>query len=169
MCAFMIHGIGTGPQLFNEQADTAWGLISSMIVGNGILLVLSLPLVRLWLYVLRVPPAVLGAAIITLAMIGIYSVNASSFDLVLLGIFALIGVGLKVADYPLAPALLSFILGAKIEVALRQSLVISQGDWTVFLTRPISGTLLGIAAVAIVGSALGAYLKARRQKPAPAG
>lgn len=152
--AFRIHGIAPGPLLFREHPDVAWGLISSMIVGNAILLVFSLPMLRLWLLVLRIPPAVLGAAIVTFSMIGMYSVNNSTFDLMILALFALIGAGLKLADYPLAPALLAFILGDKIEAALRQSLTIAQGDATVFFTRPISAFLLACAAIIFVVSIL---------------
>ena len=162
--AFQIHGLSPGPLLFREHPDVAWGLISSMIVGNAILLALSLPLVRIWLLVLRVPSPVLGAAIVTISMIGMYSVNNSSFDLLTLGVFALVGAGLKIADYPLAPAVLGFILGDKIEAALRQSLTIAQGDVTVFVTRPISAVLLGTAVLVLAGSAA-ALRKPRAPEP----
>jgi putative tricarboxylic transport membrane protein len=148
--AFMIQGISVGPLLFEEHADVAWGLISSMIVGNAILLLLSLPLIRIWISILHVPKNLLAGLIVLFAVIGIYSVNNSANDIYMLVVFTVVGVGLKLADFPLAPAILAFVLGRPIEAALRQSLVISGGDGTVFFTRPISAVLLTIAAIVVL-------------------
>ena len=164
--AFMIQGITVGPLLFVEYPDVVWGLISSMIVGNAILLALSLPLIRIWISILYLPQNLLGAIIVLFSVIGIYSVNNSANDLFMLVVFTLVGVGLKLADYPLAPAILAFVLGRPIEASLRQSLVISQGDATIFLTRPISVVLLSIAMIVILWTA---FTLLRRGGPAGAG
>jgi putative tricarboxylic transport membrane protein len=166
--AFMIQGITVGPLLFVEHPDVVWGLISSMIVGNAILLALSLPLIRIWISILYLPHTMLGAIIVLFSVIGIYSVNNSANDLFMLVVFTLVGVGLKLADYPLAPAILAFVLGRPIELALRQSLVISQGDATIFLTRPISVVLLGLAVAVVLWTAFG-LIRANRAGGAAAG
>ena len=163
--AFMIQGISVGPLLFIEHPDVAWGLISSMIVGNAILLALSLPLIRMWISILYLPQNMLGGIIVLFAVIGIYSVNNSANDIFMLVVFTFVGVGLKLADYPLAPAVLAFVLGRPIEASLRQSLVISQGDATIFLTRPISVVLLSIALIVILRTA---YTLLRSKRSAPA-
>lgn len=152
--AFMIQGITPGPMMFRTNPDVAWGLIASMIVGNAILLVLSLPLVKIWINVLRLPRAVMTATIIVFAIIGIYTVNNSPADLLVLLFFTLVGVGLKLADYPLAPAILAFVLGRPIEASMRQSLVIGHGDGMIFLSRPISVVLLAVAAFVVLRTAM---------------
>ena len=151
--AFLIQGITVGPLLFIEHADVVWGLIASMIVGNAILLLLSLPLIRIWISILYVPRDLLAGIIVLFAVIGIFSVNNSANDIYVLVVFAVVGAGLKVADFPLAPAILAFVLGRPIEAALRQSLVIAHGDTTIFFTRPISAVLLAIAAIVVLRTA----------------
>ena len=148
--AFLIQGISVGPLMFIEHADVAWGLIASMIVGNAILLLLSLPLIKIWISILYVPRDLLSGIIVLFAVLGIYSVNNSANDIYMLVVFSVIGVGLKLADFPLAPAVLAFVLGRPLEASLRQSLVIAQGDGTVFFTRPISAVLLTIAAIVVL-------------------
>ncbi len=160
--AFMIQGLTVGPLLFVQHPDVVWGLIASMIVGNAILLALSLPLIRIWIGILHLPQNLLGAIIVLFSVIGVYSVDNSANDLFMLLVFTLVGVGLKLADYPLAPAVLAFVLGRPIEASLRQSLVISQGDATIFLTRPISVVLLAIAATVIVWTAVSLFRSARQ-------
>jgi putative tricarboxylic transport membrane protein len=148
--AFTIHGITPGPLMFREHPDVAWGLIASMVVGNAILLALSLPLIRIWVSLLYLPASVFAAVIVVFSVIGMYTINNSANDLVILIAFTLVGVGLKIAEYPLAPAVLAFVLGRPIESALRQSLVIAKGDGTIFLTRPISAVLLTIALLIVL-------------------
>ena len=160
--AFMIQGLTVGPLLFVQHPDVVWGLIASMIVGNAILLALSLPLIRIWIGILHLPQNLLGAIIVLFSVIGVYSVDNSANDLFMLLVFTLVGVGLKLADYPLAPAVLAFVLGRPIEASLRQSLVISQGDATIFLTRPISVVLLAIAATVIIWTAVSLFRSARQ-------
>lgn len=164
--AFMILGITPGALMFREHPDVAWGLLASMIIGNAILLILSFPLVRVWIYILYLPRNMLCAIIVIFTAIGIYSVNNSADDLLVLAVFTLVGVGLKMADYPLAPAILAFVLGRPIEASLRQALTIARGDATVFLTRPISAVLLAVAAVILVRSLMTSLPAARRMKSA---
>lgn len=151
--AFRIQGISPGPMMFRESPDVAWGLIASMIVGNAILLALSLPLARVWITMLRLPASVLGGVIVVFSMVGMYSLHNNPTDLLMLAAFTLIGAGLKVTGFPLAPAVLGFILGHPIEVSLRESLVIFRGDPTTFFTRPISAVLLGLAILIVAVSA----------------
>ncbi|MGV0743923.1 tripartite tricarboxylate transporter permease [Mycolicibacterium sp. XJ870] len=160
MSAFMIQGVTPGPAMFADAPDVVWGVIASMVVGNVILLVLNFPLVRMWVQILKIPADILGVLVIAISIVGIYSVNRSIYDVMLLGVFALLGCLFKLLDFPLAPAVLAFVLGDKIESAFRQSLILSQGDPFVFITRPVSGTVLAIAVTTV------AILKIRRSKPA---
>jgi putative tricarboxylic transport membrane protein len=161
MSAFMIQGVTPGPTMFTDAPDVAWGVIASMVVGNVILLVLNFPLVRIWVQILKIPADILGVLVIAISIVGIYSVNRSIYDVMLLGVFALLGCLLKLLDFPLAPAVLAFVLGDKIEAAFRQSLILAHENPLVFITRPISGTVIAIAIVTVV------ILKIRRSKPAP--
>jgi putative tricarboxylic transport membrane protein len=151
--ALMIQGITPGPLMFRDHPDVAWGLIASMIVGNGMLLALSFPLIGIWVSILKLPANLIGAIIIVVSMIGVYTVSSNPFDLFALTVFTLIGAGLKVLNFPLAPAILAFILGRPIESALGQALNIAQGDATVFLTRPISALFIALSLLVIVSSA----------------
>jgi putative tricarboxylic transport membrane protein len=160
MSAFMIQGVTPGPAMFADAPDVVWGVIASMVVGNVILLVLNFPLVRMWVQILKIPADILGVLVIAISIVGIYSVNRSIYDVMLLGVFSLLGCLFKLLDFPLAPAVLAFVLGDKIESAFRQSLILSQEDPFVFITRPVSGTVLAIAVVTV------AILKIRRSKPA---
>jgi putative tricarboxylic transport membrane protein len=160
MSAFMIQGVTPGPAMFADAPDVVWGVIASMVVGNVILLVLNFPLVRMWVQILKIPADILGVLVIAISIVGIYSVNRSIYDVMLLGVFSLLGCLFKLLDFPLAPAVLAFVLGDKIESAFRQSLILSREDPFVFITRPVSGTVLAIAVVTV------AILKIRRSKPA---
>lgn len=152
--ALMIQGIAPGPLMFRDHPDVAWGLIASMIVGNGILLALSLPLVGMWVSLLRLPFTVIGALIVILSMLGVYSIANNPADLVALAVFTMIGSGLKWLNYPLAPAVLAFILGRPIESAIGQSLNIARGDWTIFFTRPLSLLFITVAVVIIASTSI---------------
>jgi len=159
LSAFTIQGVTPGPTMFTQAPDVAWGVIASMVVGNVILLVLNFPLVRIWVQILKIPQDVLGVLVIGISVVGIYSVNNSVFDVALLGIFALLGCLLKLLDFPLPPAVLAFVLGHQIESTFRQALILGHNDPLVFVSRPISATILAIAVVAVV------LLKARRRRP----
>jgi putative tricarboxylic transport membrane protein len=147
--ALTIHGIQPGPEVMNQRPELFWGLIASMWIGNLMLVVLNLPLIGLWVKMLKVPYRLLFPAIMAFSAIGIYSVNNSAFELYLTAVFGVIGfVWMKLGCSP-APMLLGFVLGPMMEENLRRALLMSRGDPSVFLSRPISLSFL-IATVAIL-------------------
>lgn len=160
LSAFQSYGIQPGPLLFTQQADMVWGLIASLYIANVMLLVLNLPLIGLWVRILKVPTPLLYAGILVFATIGTYGISNSVTDLVLLYVIGIIGMLMKRFDFPVAPVVIGMILGPMAEQAMRQALTISQGDWTTFVTRPISLTILLLAALALLGPRL--YAMARR-------
>jgi putative tricarboxylic transport membrane protein len=169
LSAFLIQGVTPGPTMFTDSPDVAWGVIASMVVGNVILLILNFPLVRFWVLILRIPSDVLGVLVIVVSVVGIYSVNNSIFDVLLLTIFSLLGCLLKLLQFPLPAAVLAFVLGDRIEAAFRQSLILAHNDPTTFITHPISGTILALAVVIVVVLKLrpSQFRKARPAVPTP--
>ena len=151
--ALMIQGITPGPFLITEHPDVFWGVIASMYLGNVMLLVLNLPLVGLWVQMLRVPYGILAPVIVLFTTVGVYSVQNQIFDVYSMLFFALVGYGIRKLKFDPAPLPLAFVLGPMVERSLRQSLLISGGDPTIFVNRPISGTLIGIIVLLIVGQA----------------
>jgi TctA family transporter len=152
--ALTIHGITPGPQVMTQRPELFWGLVASMWIGNLMLVVLNLPLIGLWVSLLRVPYRLLFPAIVVFSVIGIYSVSNSAFEVFLAAVFGVIGfVWLKLGLSP-APMLLGFVLGPLMEENLRRALVVSRGDPSVFVTRPISlGFLLATALILVVAAA----------------
>lgn len=152
MGALIIHGIQPGADLFQNNPDVAWGLIASMLIGNIMLLALNLPLVGIFVQTLRIPFPALSLLTILLSVIGAYSVQNSLFDVIL--IFALGGLGLlfRLFGYPLAPLILAVVLGPIIEESLHQSLLISGGDVTAIVMRPIPLVIYGSVALITVAS-----------------
>ncbi|MFC1534009.1 tripartite tricarboxylate transporter permease [Thermodesulfobacteriota bacterium] len=138
LAALMIHGITPGPQVMIEKPDLFWGLIVSMWLGNLMLLVINLPLIGIWVNVLKVPYRLLFPAIMMFAAIGIYSTNNLSFDVYIAALFGVAGIVWRMLDCSPIPMLLGFVLGPMVEENLRRSLRVSDGDLTVFVTRPIS-------------------------------
>ena len=148
--AFIIQGIVPGPNVINEEPELVWGLIASMWIGNFFLVLLNLPLIGLWVKMLTIPYRVLFPAIIAFASIGTYSINRNPFDVYAIAFFGILGyILIKLGNEP-APLLLGFVLGPLLETYLRRSLIISDGDATVFVTRPISAILLLLALGAFV-------------------
>lgn len=152
--AMAIHGIVPGPQVMTSQPQLFWGLIASMWIGNLMLVIINLPLVGLWVRLLSVPYRLLFPAIFIICVIGVYSVNNSTADIILVGVFGLAGYWLLKQGFEPAPMLLGFILGPLMEENLRRAMLMSRGDPTVFLTKPISVTLLGLAIFLVVLSAI---------------
>ncbi len=149
--ALTIQGIAPGPQVMTQKPDLFWGLIASMWIGNAMLVILNLPLVGLWVMLLKVPYRLLFPAIMAFSCIGIYSVNNSPFELYLTAIFGIIGLAWAKLDMPPAPMLLGFVLGPLMEENLRRALLISRGDPTVFFTRPISlGFMIATVLILVV-------------------
>ncbi|MEY5027959.1 MAG: hypothetical protein RLZ63_274 [Pseudomonadota bacterium] len=161
LSAFEGYGIQTGPQLFASQSSLVWTLIASLYIGNIILLVLNLPLVGLWVKLLKIPPPWLYAGIIVISTAGVYGAGNSVFNVALLFVFGLMGYVMRRFDFPAAPLIVGLILAPMAEQSMRQALTISMGDWTTFATRPLSGSLLAIAALLLVAPPLWRKFKAR--------
>ena len=152
MGAFMVNGLVPGPALFVEHSQFVWAVIASLYVGNVILLILNIPFIPLWVAILKIPYSILMTIILGLCVIGVYSLGNSVFDIVAMLGFGILGYLFKKVDIPAAPLVLTLVLGPLMERGLRQSLEMSEGDFTIFLARPISATLLAVAAVVIVVS-----------------
>jgi putative tricarboxylic transport membrane protein len=150
LAAFQNYGIQPGPLLFQTQGGLVWGLIASLYVGNVLLLVLNLPLIGLWVKVLAIPRPLLYAGILVFATLGAYSLHQSVVDLITLLVFGLLGFVMRRFGFPVAPAVIGLILGPMAETQFRRALSISQGDLSVFVTQPISATLLALTAALIV-------------------
>jgi putative tricarboxylic transport membrane protein len=150
LSAFQGYGIQTGPQLFSQQGSLVWTLIASLYIGNVILLVLNLPLVGLWVKLLKIPPPWLYAGIIIVSVAGVYGAGNSIFNVGLLFVFGLLGFFMKRLDFPVAPMIVGLILAPMAEQSMRQALTISQGEWSTFVTRPLSASLLAVAAILVV-------------------
>ena len=149
--ALTIQGIAPGPQVMTEKPDLFWGLVASMWIGNAMLVILNLPLIGLWVTLLKVPYRMLFPAIMAFSCIGIFSVNNSSFEVYLAAIFGIIGLVWTKLEMPPAPVLLGFVLGPLMEENLRRALLISRGDPTVFVTRPISlGFLIATVVILLI-------------------
>jgi len=156
--ALIIHGIQPGPLLLKTSPTLFWGLIASMYLGNVFLLILNLPLIGLWVQVLKIPYRILFPLILLFCLIGTYAVNNSIFDLYVMILFGGVGYLMRKFGYEGAPLILAVVLGPMLENALRQSLIISQGSFMIFFNRPISGTILGIASLLLLSS-LFPYIK----------
>ena len=142
--AFQNYGIQPGPQLFDNNAALVWALIASLYIGNVMLLILNLPLIGLWVKLLKVPKSYLYAGILIFATVGVYGMRQSAFDLVLLYAIGLLGVVMRRFDFPTAPVVVGMILGPLAEAQMRNALSIGEGSWTVFVQRPGSIVLLVI-------------------------
>ena len=161
--AFIIQGITPGPNVVQEQPALFWGLIVSMWVGNLMLVLLNLPLIGIWVRLLRVPYRVLFPAIVAFACIGTYAINQNVFDVYAIVLFGLLGYVLVKLGCEPAPFLLGFVLGPLLENHLRRAMVVSHGDPTMFVTRPISLALLIVAAVVLVLAVLPAIRRRREE------
>jgi putative tricarboxylic transport membrane protein len=150
----ILWGYRPGPLLIQEHPQLFWGLVASMYVGNVLLLILNIPLVPLFAQILRLPYFVLYPLVVGISIVGVYSVNNSLFDLWVMGIFGLLGYLMRKLEFPAAALILGMVLGDALERALRQSLMMSQGDITILISRPISGTLLLIATAVLCLPAL---------------
>ena len=160
MGAFLQQGLTPGPTLFTEHSEIAWAIIASLFIGNVLLLLLNVPLVGLWTSILRVPASILTALILLFMVIGAYTINFNVFDVFVMIGFGLLGLALRHLDIPLAPMVLTLVLGPLMERSLRESLEISQGDFGIFVNRPISVVLIGIGVLIV----LSPLLKLRKPK-----
>jgi len=161
--AMTIKGIQPGPQVMTSNPELFWGLIASMWVGNAMLIILNLPLIGMWIKLLTVPYRFLFPAIVTFCCIGTYTLNNNSFDVFMTALFALIGYAFYKLSCEPAPLLLGFILGPMMEENLRRALLLSRGDWSTFMTRPLSAGLL-IAAFLMVVIVMLPSIKNKREE-----
>ncbi|TCT02568.1 tripartite tricarboxylate transporter permease [Aquabacter spiritensis] len=161
--ALIIQGITPGPNVVTEKPDLFWGIIASMWIGNLMLVLLNLPLIGIWVRLLTVPYHILFPAIMAFCCIGVYSVNNNTFDVYTMAMFGLFGYILVKLDCEPAPLLLGFVIGPMLEEYLRRAMLISRGDPTVFVTRPISAGLLAVAVIALVIVLLPSVSKTREE------
>ncbi len=150
----LIHGITPGPQLINENPQLFWGVVASFWIGNIMLLVLNLPFIGLWVKILSIPYKLLFPAVLLLICIGVYSVNNSSFDVLLTFVFGMLGFWFNRHGFPSAPLLLGFVLGPLLEENFRRALLLSQGNLTTFMERPVSLVFLSLTVLVLVAAAI---------------
>ena len=148
--ALTIFGVTPGPLLMHEAPDVFWGTITSMYTGNVMLLILNLPLIPIWVRVLKIPYPLLFPLILLFCLIGAYSINANVVDVIIMAIFGIAGYMMKKLEYEAAPLILAFVLGPLFENALRQSLMMSRGSFSIFFVRPISLVLILVAATVLI-------------------
>jgi putative tricarboxylic transport membrane protein len=159
--AMTIHGIIPGPQVMTKNPTLFWGMIASMWVGNLMLLIINLPLVGMWVRLLKVPYRLLFPAILMFCCIGIYSINSLPTDVMFIAFFGLVGYMLIKFGFEPAPMLLGFVLGRLMEENLRRALIISRGSLETFIERPVSAGLLAVAAILLVIALLPSIRKGR--------
>ena len=161
--AMIIQGIQPGPLVMTQQPALFWGIIASMWIGNLFLVVLNLPLIGMWVRIVSVPYRILYPAILVFCGIGVFSLKNAEFDIYLMALFGVLGYLFVKLDCEPAPMLLAFILGPLMEEYLRRAMLLSRGDWTVFVRRPISATLLCLGLLAIILAALPALYRKREE------
>jgi putative tricarboxylic transport membrane protein len=148
--AFIIHGLQPGPLLMVQKPDVFWGIVASMYIGNVMLLVLNMPLIGMWVQVLKVPYPLLFPLILMFCVVGVFSSNAAVFDVFVMVLFGAIGYLMRKFGYEPAPLVLAFVLGPLLENNLRKALILSRGDFWTFVERPISGTCLALAVLMLL-------------------
>jgi len=161
--ALLIHGMRPGPFLLKDHPDLFWGVVSSMYIGNVMLLILNLPLIPMWVQVLKIPYRILFPLIILFCIVGAYSLNNSTFDVVVMMIFGVFGYLFRKFEFEGAPLMLAFVLGPMFETNLRQSLLFSKGSFLIFFNRPISAVFISIAILLLITSVL-PYFKKVKEK-----
>jgi putative tricarboxylic transport membrane protein len=167
--ALLIQGVTPGPLLIKDHPQLFWAVIASMYIGNVLLLVLNLPLVGVWVQMLKVPYAILAPFIVLICSIGVYSMKNDVSDVLMMVIFGVVGYILRKLRFELGPLLLAFVLGRILERSLRQALLISKGDMGIFIQKPISAFLLGVVALMILLSIAWALYSRFKSKPALSG
>jgi putative tricarboxylic transport membrane protein len=166
LSAFQSYGINPGPQLLQSNPQLVWGLIASLYIGNVMLLVLNLPLVGLWVKMLKIPPPLLYGGILIFATVGSYGISRSVVDLVLLYLIGIMGFFMRKFDFPTAPVIIGMILGPLAEMNFRQAMTISQGSPWIFFEKPLSLFLLALTALALIGPPLWSRIRPRTTQEA---
>jgi putative tricarboxylic transport membrane protein len=167
MGAFMIHGVTPGPMIMQHQPLLVWGLITSMYIGNVILLILNIPLIRFFVKIMEIPFVLLSPMITLICLIGAYTINNNPVDILIMVILGVFSYCLGKFGYNPTPLMLAFILGPILETAMRQSLIISQGNPMIFVARPISGSILGVTLLVTLSGPITRYIKQLGRKKAP--
>jgi TctA family transporter len=162
--ALIIHGIQPGPMLVVEQPALFWGLIVSFFIGNLMLMILNIPLIGVWVSILRIPYHVLYPAILVFIALGVYSVQNNASDILMVGLIGLLGYGMYVLRFEAAPLLLGFVLGPLMEENLRRALLLSYGDLTTFITNPISAWILATSGLILLWSLLGVLRRSAQRR-----
>lgn len=165
LAAFIVKGVQPGPGMITQHPDIFWGLVASMWIGNCFLVILNVPLVRYWLSVFKIPYAVLFPSILFFCCIGTFSINNNLDDIYITAVFGLIGYLFMRLNLEAAPLLLGFILGPMLEEYARRQLLIGRGDFSTFVTRPISGTLLALVALFIVWQVVAFFMQLKKKAP----
>jgi putative tricarboxylic transport membrane protein len=166
MGALMIHGIAPGPSMMVREPVVFWGLIASFAIGNLMLLALNIPLIGIWVWILRIPFRFLYPAIICLICIGAYSVNNNVFDIVLVLLFGVLGYGMRVLGFEPAPLLVGFVLGPMLEENMRRAMLMSRGNPAVFLGSPVTIALAMLTVALVAWMAYSRYRSGRRRTAA---
>jgi putative tricarboxylic transport membrane protein len=148
--ALMIHGLMPGPLLIKESPQVFWGVVASMYIGNGMLLLLNLPLIGLWVRILKIPYDILFSMITLFCLIGAYTINGNITDMYIMIFFGALGYLMRKFDYEAPPLILAMVLGPLLETSLRRSIIISRGSFLIFFQRPISAVFLGLALLMLV-------------------
>ncbi|PBB88230.1 tripartite tricarboxylate transporter permease [Mesorhizobium sp. WSM3876] len=164
LSAFQSYGINPGPLLLTTQANLVWGLIASLFIANVILVILNLPLIGLWVRLLKIPAPQLYAGILVFATVGTYGISQSPIDLLILYLLGAAGFLMRRFDFPTAPVIIGMILGPLAETQFRRAMTIANGDWTVFFRHPLSLTLLTLAFIGLAGPHIWAYIEHRRRR-----
>jgi putative tricarboxylic transport membrane protein len=159
--AFIIHGLQPGPLLMIQRPDVFWGIVASMYIGNAMLLVLNMPLIGMWVQVLKLPYRILFPLILMFCIVGVFASGNASFDVLLMVIFGVLGYLMRKFGYEPAPLVLAFVLGPMLENNLRKSLILSHGDFQIFIARPISAVCLLLAVAALAAPLLPALARRR--------
>lgn len=168
LSVLIIHGVQPGPMLLVDQPAMFWGLVMSFWIGNVLLVILNIPMIGIWVRILQVPFSVLFPIILTFVCIGVYAVNNSAFDVVMVALFGAIGYLMRVLSLPAPPLLLGFVLGPLLEENFRRAMILSKGELSGFVTHPISGTILAITAAILVWSVWASIRNWRRNAGAGA-
>ncbi|MFE7897740.1 tripartite tricarboxylate transporter permease [Streptomyces sp. NPDC057424] len=166
--ALLVLGVQPGPLLMDENPDMFWGVIASMYIGNIVLLILNLPLIPLFAKVLKTPQTLLLPLVVVFCVVGVYGQSFSTFDLWLLLGFGVLGFLMRANDFPAAPLILGLILGGLMEKSMRQALLISDGSFSTFVTKPISAALLAVAVLSMVAPLFGNWRRERAARRASA-
>jgi len=163
--ALIMKGLQPGPQMVTDHPDIFWGLIASFWIGNVLLVILNVPLIGVWVRMLRVPYRFLYPAALFFIAVGVYSTRNNLFDVAIAAAFGVIGAVLLALEFPLSPIALGFVLGPQLEPNFRRAMLLSRGDLSVFVTRPVTSSFVAASALLVLGQLLAWWGRRRRGAP----